>query len=1000
MKPIIPLIGLSAVLVCLIASAQTQPRAAGSGLAERFKQLDRNGESSAGERTGPQRELLAAIGASAEQKPQIEAQFQKHPAAFRDPEFRKALAAILTPEQQAKVRERLQAGMNGADRPSQESPESREAVQTDTRGFTVAFQAGAYDAARNYLGGTEIRVSVTHGGKLYVGNNYWMDQSGKDPMPGPAIFALDSRIGKWRVEHEFAERLSDGTRRSMGISALESVTFCSDAAGKPLPRPVSMLLAGTWVSTGDAIVASRDESNGRWTEMALPAAEAANALEAQTRQQTGARGFAGMTFGSAETRCVLVHRDAVTGVDRIFAGVRPAGVYSGAYDASAPGRIRWEPRPELETPPGDFFRNTERIMGFTECNGQLHVVVGRSIYRRSDGPRPKWEKVYTNSDGRSVMTGLRGPTAVPHPSGKGQALLVALEGTACRMIRLDPQNHYSAVVELDVLSLLDKEWGIRPAYAEAGMNHCGGGMTRIKDSASGQDFWLIGIGSQLGPGRPQHGTAGGRKTFFGLERGAWYLVRNTSGEYALRHIVDASDPVLIAPRTFCLSPFPEDDGNAIYIGGYDCWGKPAHNTGWMYRGTLDGVLGRAVLPPKPEATPARTQTSPGPFHLFWGDLHAHTTYSLDARASGCQSTPADALDYARKTARLDFCAITDHDYSMTREHWQAAQKQVNAADAPGTFVAFIGYEWTEARRYGHKQVIFRGTNVPDMVFGALNLPEGESVVRQTPQELWKSLAPYPSITIPHQVAQGVGFGERARPSQDWQFVNSAFQPVVEIFSKHGSSESAGTAQPIKSLIAERTVESALMRWIETADPGYQLGIVACTDDHRGRPGGVNDYAPPRSRELPFSGGLTAVYAPALTRESIFDAIKARRCYATSGPRIRLAVKVSAGQREATMGESLTLDGLDRVTLTVDAVGDTAPIAKVEVIGNGKVIVTKNEGQFSVELPVRGRTYFRVVAYQQETRAFGGSRVAERAWSSPIWSDVKSSAAPPQRTEEP
>jgi hypothetical protein len=163
---------------------------------------------------------------------------------------------------------------------------------------------------------------------------------------------------------------------------------------------------------------------------------------------------------------------------------------------------------------------------------------------------------------------------------------------------------------------------------------------------------------------------------------------------------------------------------------------------------------------------------------------------------------------------------------------------------------------------------------------------------------------------------------------------------------------------------------------------------------------VNDYAPPRSRELPFSGGLTAVYAPALTRESIFDAIKARRCYATSGPRIRLAVKASASQREATMGESLTLDGLDRVALTVDAVGDTAPIAKVEVIGNGKVIVTKNEGQFSVELPVRGRTYFRVVAYQQETRAFGGSRVAERAWSSPIWSDVKSSAAPPQRTEKP
>jgi hypothetical protein len=44
MKTIITLISLSTLLVCLAASAQTQQRAAGGGLAERFKQLDRNGD--------------------------------------------------------------------------------------------------------------------------------------------------------------------------------------------------------------------------------------------------------------------------------------------------------------------------------------------------------------------------------------------------------------------------------------------------------------------------------------------------------------------------------------------------------------------------------------------------------------------------------------------------------------------------------------------------------------------------------------------------------------------------------------------------------------------------------------------------------------------------------------------------------------------------------------------------------------------------------------------
>lgn len=43
MKTTITLICLSAILVCLAAFAQTQPRPAG-GLAERFNQLDRNGD--------------------------------------------------------------------------------------------------------------------------------------------------------------------------------------------------------------------------------------------------------------------------------------------------------------------------------------------------------------------------------------------------------------------------------------------------------------------------------------------------------------------------------------------------------------------------------------------------------------------------------------------------------------------------------------------------------------------------------------------------------------------------------------------------------------------------------------------------------------------------------------------------------------------------------------------------------------------------------------------
>jgi len=52
MKTTITLIGLSTILVCLAVSAQTQQRAAGGGLAERFKQLDRNGDGKVGRKEG------------------------------------------------------------------------------------------------------------------------------------------------------------------------------------------------------------------------------------------------------------------------------------------------------------------------------------------------------------------------------------------------------------------------------------------------------------------------------------------------------------------------------------------------------------------------------------------------------------------------------------------------------------------------------------------------------------------------------------------------------------------------------------------------------------------------------------------------------------------------------------------------------------------------------------------------------------------------------------
>jgi hypothetical protein len=103
--------------------------------------------------------------------------------------------------------------------------------------------AGSRDDAGHFMGGTEMRVLAAHAGKLYAGNGYWEDEAGPEGPQGAEILVLDEPGARWQVDHDFDERMPDGRRRDLAVSALAEVTFATDGSGARLPAPVSLLIA-------------------------------------------------------------------------------------------------------------------------------------------------------------------------------------------------------------------------------------------------------------------------------------------------------------------------------------------------------------------------------------------------------------------------------------------------------------------------------------------------------------------------------------------------------------------------------------------------------------------------------------------------------------------------------------------------------------------------------------------------------------------------------------
>src|SRR5262245_12131722 len=226
--------------------------------------------------------------------------------------------------------------------------------------------------------------------------------------------------------------------------------------------------------------------------------------------------------------------------------------------------------------------------------------------------------------------------------------------------------------------------------------------------------------------------------------------------------------------------------------------------------------------------------------ILWADLHGHSALSDGT------GMPEEYLRYARDVAALDVIALTDHDHwgmvflDESRENQRRIFEATERFNDPGRFVAISGYEWT-SWIYGHRHVLrFDG---PVDVISSLD-PRTE-----TPQALWRALEGQQALTFAHHSAGGP-------IAVDWSIPpDPRFEPVTEIASVHGSSESPDTPIPIYDAVAGNWVRDALAR-------GYRLGFVGSGDSHDGHPGLAQLAGP--------TGGMAAILAEERTRDAVLE----------------------------------------------------------------------------------------------------------------------------------
>ncbi len=414
-------------------------------------------------------------------------------------------------------------------------------------------------------------------------------------------------------------------------------------------------------------------------------------------------------------------------------------------------------------------------------------------------------------------------------------------------------------------------------------------------------------------------------------------------------------PVVAGPPVLykAILPTQRRVGDLFAFGfkGEDKWGNPSHLV--QGRFTLGANLPVKGLPETIEAAPGALSTvlpglsvdQPGelvitvrdgtgqvvcrsnPLRIatalerlpYWADLHGQSEETIGTNSA------RDLIEFARDRAFLDVMCHQGNDFQITTPFWEELNRLTAEYNQDGRFIIFPGYEWSgNTGLGGDRNVMFRheGRQIHRSHHALVEDLSDVETDANSAADLFRALKDEDCVVFAH-------IGGRYADIKSAH--DARIERSIEVHSDWGTFE-----------------------WLleDAFDQGYRVGILANSDGHKGRHGASH----PGASLFGAYGGLSCLLATGLTRDALFEALRRRHHYATTGTRLHLDTRVRfdrdarlygedpnmggqvVGQvREAMMGDILQTED-DLVTFEVD-VSAGAPIERIEIRNRMQVLET-------------------------------------------------------------